>query len=327
MVKLYLYAFISALVFGLLLAPITIPVLRRLKFGQMIRKEGPQAHFKKSGTPTMGGIIFLVNMLIMTAFWGRFDATMLLALGVTTLYGILGFCDDFIKTVKKRSLGLKASQKLTGEVLIAVLLIGGACWGLGRGSGLALPFYEGFWPGGVTYYILAFILVAGVTNGVNLTDGLDGLAAGTCFFAYLGYGFIALSCIENPPFDQVNYVNLTVFAAVMAGICLAFLFFNFHPAKAFMGDTGSLLLGGGLAVLAILTGAELLLIVIGGVFVIETLSVMIQVTSFKLRGKRVFLMTPLHHHFEQKGWRETKVVLAFWLVGFLLMVCGLLIYF
>lgn len=327
MVKLYLYAFIGAVILGVILVPLTIPILRRLKFGQMIREEGPQSHLKKSGTPTMGGIVFVVILLISMLFWGEMDGTLLLALVITILYGLLGFADDFIKTVKRRSLGLKAYQKLLGEVVIAVLLIFGAVVGLGRGTGLALPFYDGFWPGGVVYLILAFILVAGVTNGVNLTDGLDGLAAGTSFFAYLGYSFIAISCVANPPFPDVNYINLTIFAAVMSGICLSFLVFNVHPAKVFMGDTGSLLLGGGLAVLAILTGAELLLVIFGGVFVIEALSVMIQVTSFKLRGKRVFLMTPIHHHFEQKGWRETRVVWVFWLMGFVFMVLGLLIYY
>ena len=175
--------------------------------------------------------------------------------------------------------------------------------------------------------MLAFILIAGVTNGVNLNDGLDGLAAGVSFFVYLGYAMISFYCIEHPPFSAVDYSALTVFAAVMAGICLSFLFFNRYPAKVFMGDTGSLFLGGGIAVISILTGTELLLIVMGGVFVIEVLSVMIQVIGFKLTGKRVFRMAPLHHHFEQLGWKETDVVLSFWAASFLLVVGGLLIYF
>ncbi len=327
MEKLLVYALVSAWIVGMILAPILIPLLRWLRFGQRIRREGPKEHLKKSGTPTMGGIIFIVNLLITAAFWADQTPTLYLAIGITTLYGLLGFADDLIKTVKKRSLGLRAWQKLSGEILIAVALIFITTTILGRGTELHLLFSDVVWDAGVFYYIIAFILAAGATNGVNLTDGLDGLAAGTCFFAYLGYGLIALNCVENPPFAQVDYVTLAIFAGVMAGICLAFLFFNHYPAKVFMGDTGSLFLGGGLAVLALLTGTELLLIVLGGVFVIETISVMIQVVSFKLTGKRVFRMAPLHHHFEISGWSERKVVHVFWFAGLVFVLLALMIYF
>lgn len=324
--KYLLFALVIAWGIGLLLIPTTIPLLKRLKFGQNIRADGPQQHLKKSGTPTMGGVAFALILVLSMLFLADIDATSLLAVGITLLYGLLGFLDDFIKTVKKRSLGLRAYQKMSGEIIIAALLIYVAVAILGRGTGLALPGY-GFTEIGIIYYVLAFILIAGVTNGVNLNDGLDGLAAGVSFFVYLGYALISFYCIEHPPFTAVDYTSLTVFAAVMAGICLSFLFFNRYPAKVFMGDTGSLFLGGGIAVLSILTGTELLLVVMGGVFVVEVLSVMIQVSGFKLTGKRVFRMAPLHHHFEQLGWKETNVVLLFWAASLFLVVCGLLLYF
>lgn len=327
--KQFLWPMITAVVIGIILGMIAIPILKKLNFGQNIRTDGPKAHLKKSGTPTMGGLIFIINMIVVTLFWGDFGATMWFAIIFTTLYGLLGLADDMIKTVFHRSLGLRAWQKMGGEILIAVLLIFLATIGLGRGTDLLLPF-AGSWEAGAFYYVLAFILVAGVTNGVNLNDGMDGLAAGTAFFAYLGYGIIAYSCISQPPVAGVSYVTLTVFAGAMAGLCLGFLVFNHHPAKVFMGDTGSLFLGGGLAVLSILTKTELLLIVIGGVYVIEALSVMIQVVGFKLTHKRVFPMAPIHHSFEvQNGlnWKETKVVFVFWLAAFVFMALALWIYF
>ena len=321
-----LFSLIAAWIMGIVAVWALIPLLVRLKFGQNIRGEGPKQHLKKSGTPTMGGIAFIVVLFIAMLLFGPYDESTLIVTGITILYGLLGFCDDFIKTVKKRNLGLRAYQKMLGEIAIAALLIYAAVEVLGRGTSLHIP-GAGFVELGIGYYVLAFVLIAGVTNGVNLNDGLDGLAAGVSFFVYLGYAMIANWCVEHPPFPSVNYGTLTVFAAVMAGICLAFLFFNHHPAKVFMGDTGSLFLGGGLAVLSILTGTELLLIVIGGVYVIEALSVIIQVTSFKLTGKRVFRMTPIHHHFEQLGWKETKVVVMFWLMAVVCVGLGLLLFF
>lgn len=320
-----LLALFAAWGVGMVVVPLLIPMLKRLKFGQNIRAEGPKQHLKKSGTPTMGGLAFLVILVLVMLIFGEYNFTKLLAVGITVLYGALGFLDDFIKTVKKRSLGLRAYQKMAGEIAIALFLILGSVMILGRGT--ALNLFGFVFDAGIFYYILAFILIAGVTNGVNLNDGLDGLAAGVSFFVYLGYGMIAYHCIDNPPFAGVDYVVLTAFAGVMAGICLAFLFFNHYPAKVFMGDTGSLFLGGGLAVLSILTGTEFLLVILGAVYVIEALSVMIQVGSFKLTGKRVFLMTPIHHHFEQLGWKETKVVVMFWVASLVCVGLGLVLYF
>ena len=309
----------------MVVVPLLIPMLKRLKFGQNIRAEGPKQHLKKSGTPTMGGLAFIFILILSMLIFGEYNFTKLMAVGITVLYGCLGFLDDFIKTVKKRSLGLRAYQKMAGEIAIALFLIIGSVTILGRGTELNL--FGFVFEAGVFYYVLAFILIAGVTNGVNLNDGLDGLAAGVSFFVYLGYGMIAYHCIEHPPIAGVDYAVLTAFAAVMAGICLAFLFFNHYPAKVFMGDTGSLFLGGGLAVLSILTCTEFLLVILGAVYVIEALSVMIQVTSFKTTGKRVFLMTPIHHHFEQLGWKETKVVIMFWVASLVCVAWGLVLYF
>ena len=323
--KQLILALIAAWGIGMVIVPMLIPMLKRLKFGQNIRAEGPKQHLKKSGTPTMGGLAFLVILVISMLIFGEYNFTKLLAVGITLLYGLLGFLDDFIKTVKKRSLGLRAKEKMAGEIAIALFLILGSVLILGRGTELNL--FGFVWDAGIFYYILAFILIAGVTNGVNLNDGLDGLAGGVSFFVYLGYGLISYHCIENPPFLGVDYGVLTAFCGVMAGLCLAFLFFNHYPAKVFMGDTGSLFLGGGLAVVSILTGTEFLLVIMGGVYVIEALSVMIQVVSFKTTGKRVFRMTPIHHHFEQLGWKETKVVVMFWAGSLACVVVGLMLYF
>jgi len=323
--KQLLLALFAAWGIGMVVVPLLIPMLKRLKFGQNIRAEGPKQHLKKSGTPTMGGLAFIFILILSMLIFGEYNFTKLMAVGITVLYGALGFLDDFIKTVKKRSLGLRAYQKMAGEIAIALFLIVGSVLILGRGTELNL--FGFVFEAGVFYYVLAFILIAGVTNGVNLNDGLDGLAAGVSFFVYLGYGMIAYHCIEHPPIAGVDYAVLTAFAAVMAGICLAFLFFNHYPAKVFMGDTGSLFLGGGLAVISILTCTEFLLVILGAVYVIEALSVMIQVASFKTTGKRVFLMTPIHHHFEQLGWKETKVVIMFWVASLLCVALGLVLYF
>lgn len=322
----FIFALAAAWIIGMILTKSLIPFLKRMKFGQNIREEGPKQHQVKSGTPTMGGLAFIIVLALSMLLLGNYNWTMYLAAGITILYGILGFLDDYIKTVKKRNLGLRAWQKMLGEIIIAALLIAGSVCLLGRGSAMVIPGL-GFTELGVFYYVIAFVLIAGVTNGVNLNDGLDGLAAGVSFFVYFGYGIICYHCMSNPVFEGVDYAVLTVFCAVMCGICLSFLFFNHYPAKVFMGDTGSLLLGGGLAVLAILTGTELLLILMGGVYVIEAASVIIQVASFKLRHKRVFLMTPIHHHFEQMGWKETKIVPMFWVCSFVFTGLSLLIYF
>ncbi|SHE62179.1 Phospho-N-acetylmuramoyl-pentapeptide-transferase [Seinonella peptonophila] len=311
---------------GVLLGPMVIPMLRRLKFGQSIREEGPEAHLKKAGTPTMGGAIILIAILLTALPFSSFvllnlnhkeyaiNSDLFFLLFATMGYGIIGFLDDYIKVVMKRSLGLTANQKLLGQLFIGLVLF----WVLMEvrvyqpdkyifsvtipGTGLAI---ELNW----LYLPLLLLMMIGSSNAVNLTDGLDGLLAGTAAVAYGAYAVIGMV--------QSNY-TVAIFSISVVGALLGFLVYNAHPAKVFMGDTGSLALGGGLAALAVITKTELLLPIIGGVFVVETLSVMIQVMSFKTRGRRIFRMSPLHHHFELVGWSEWRVVTTFWFVGLLL---------
>lgn len=310
------YAAAAAFVITIVAGPLVIPMLKRLKFGQSIREEGPKSHYAKSGTPTMGGVLILAALTISACIFVGGSMEVQLALFVTLGHGLIGFLDDFIKVVLKRNLGLKAKQKLLGQIVMAVALTYIAVNYIGRGTDLWIPVLGHTIDLGALYYVLIFFVLVGTTNAVNLTDGLDGLAAGTTAVAAIAY---ALVCMY---FQQTE---LAVFCMAVAGAALGFLKFNAHPAKVFMGDTGSLALGGALAAVAVLTKTEVLLILIGGVFVLEALSVIIQVISFKTTGKRVFLMSPIHHHFELSGWSETKVVAVFWSVGVLFSVLALAI--
>lgn len=310
------YAAIMAVIITMICGPLIIPLLSKLKFGQSIREEGPKSHYAKSGTPTMGGIIILVALVVPAIFFAGTSIEVWLALFVTLGHGIIGFLDDFIKVVLKRSLGLKAKQKLLGQIIMAIALAYIAINYMGRGTDLWVPIIGHTIDLGALYYVLIFFVLVGTTNAVNLTDGLDGLAAGTTTVAALAYAVI---CI------YFGKVELAIFCMAVAGATLGFLRFNAHPAKVFMGDTGSLALGGALAAVAVMTKTEALLVIVGGVFVIEALSVIIQVTSFKTTGKRVFLMSPIHHHFELSGWNETKVVTVFWLTGVFFSVIALTI--
>ena len=311
-----IYAAAMALAIALALGPVVIPVLRRLKFGQSIRAEGPQRHLAKAGTPTMGGVIILAALTIPTVVFAGKSAEAWLALIVTLGHGLIGFLDDYIKVVLKRNLGLKAREKLLGQIIMAVGLAYIATTYFGRGTDLWLPVFGVSFDFGVLYYIGIVLFIIYTSNAVNLTDGLDGLAAGTMFIAALAYALICLHLGQQP---------LAVFCVALAGAALGFLRFNAHPAKVFMGDTGSLAMGGALASIAVLTKTELLMVLIGGVFMIEGLSVIIQVASFKSTGKRVFKMSPIHHHFELSGWSETKVVKVFWLAGLLCAILALII--
>jgi phospho-N-acetylmuramoyl-pentapeptide-transferase len=299
-------------------------VLKRLKFGQSIREEGPQAHLKKAGTPTMGGVIILTAIVLTAVPLSSLtllnnndaiiNADLFFLVFATLGYGILGFLDDYIKVVMKRNLGLTANQKLLGQLFIGLVLF----WVLleVRTGGpnnyifsLDIPFTDLTIHLNWLYLPLLLLMMIGASNAVNLTDGLDGLLAGTAVSAYGAYAVIGI--LQSNP-------TVTIFSVAVVGALLGFLVFNANPAKVFMGDTGSLALGGGIAALAVITKTELLLPIIGGIFVIETLSVMIQVTSFKFRGKRVFRMSPLHHHFELCGWSEWRVVTTFWFFGLVL---------
>lgn len=310
---------IVAFITTVVLSPLFIPFLRRLKFGQSIREEGPKSHQKKSGTPTMGGLMILVSVIITTLIMtGKFvtpDTKTYLLLFVTIGYGLIGFLDDFIKVVLKRNLGLTSKQKLVGQLIIALVFY----YGLVQmdyptyiqipGSDIQIPF-------GIFYFVLIVFMLVGGSNAVNLTDGLDGLLAGTAAIAFGAFAILAWGHGE---------FQVAIFSVSVVGAVLGFLVFNAHPAKVFMGDTGSLALGGAIATIAILLKLELLLIIIGGVFVLETLSVIIQVISFKTTGKRVFKMSPLHHHYELIGWSEWRVVVTFWLVGILFATIGIYI--
>ncbi len=301
-----LLSFGAAFIIALVLGPLVIPILHRLKFGQSIREEGPQRHLAKAGTPTMGGIILLLAMVIPTLLFARPSTELWLVLFITIGHGVIGFLDDFIKVVLKRSLGLKARQKLLGQIVMAAGLILFTGLNGGIDTTIWIPFSTLQLDIGMFYYIFVFFMLVGTTNAVNLTDGLDGLAAGITVFSALAFAVICF---------QLGKYSLAVFCLSLAGSCLGFLKYNAYPAKVFMGDTGSLALGAALAAVAYFTKTELLLVIIGGVYVIEALSVIIQVISFKSTGKRVFLMSPIHHHFELKGWSEQRVVLSFWLAG------------
>lgn len=299
----------------LLLAPFFIPLLHKLKFGQSIRTEGPASHKVKSGTPTMGGIFLIAGVVAGTLYGAKFTAEIFLALFIMLGHFALGFTDDYIKVVKKRNLGLKARQKLLGQIIIALVTMFIAMDSLGLPPTLRIPITGSEIEIGFFYYVLIFLALVGASNAVNLTDGLDGLAAGTVAIASSCYAVI---CILT------GHDELAIFCATIVGACIGFLKFNFHPAKVFMGDTGSLALGGAFAAMGILTHTELFLPIVGFVFVCEALSVILQVISFQSTGKRIFRMSPIHHHFELGGWKETKVVFVFWTVGLIAGIVGLL---
>lgn len=319
-----------ALIITLVLGPFMIPVLRILKFGQTIRDDGPKRHLKKAGTPTMGGIIFLVGIIASSLVTAEQPTSleMVTLVGITLGFGLIGFIDDFIKVVLHRSLGLRAYQKLIGQFGLAFVLMWVSIHWLGRGTDVAIPFTSIHLELGWFYYCLISLVIVVMTNAVNLTDGLDGLAAGSTMFAGISYVVIALlAAIQGGGVAVLAHeTDMAVFAAALVGGCLGFMRFNAYPARIFMGDTGSLALGGALVSLAVLTKSELVLIVIGGLYALEALSVIIQVISFQTRGKRVFRMSPLHHHFELGGWGEWKVVLAFWAASLICAIIGIIAY-
>ncbi|MDY0408106.1 phospho-N-acetylmuramoyl-pentapeptide-transferase [Virgibacillus soli] len=310
-----------AFLFTVLFSPIFIPFLRRLKFGQSIREEGPKSHMKKSGTPTMGGIMIIFSVVVTSLIMAMkltdtISYELWLLLFVLLGYGLLGFLDDFIKVAMKRNLGLTSKQKMIGQVIIALIFFY-IIQIHDFSTAIQIPGTSIQWDIGWGYALLIIFMLVGSSNAVNLTDGLDGLLAGTAAIAFGAFGILAWFSSQQ--------IEITIFSLTVVGALLGFLVFNAHPAKVFMGDTGSLALGGAIAAIAILTKLEILLVIIGGVFVIETLSVIIQVISFKTTGKRVFRMSPLHHHYELLGWSEWRVVTTFWLVGLLFAALGIYI--
>lgn len=329
-------AFISlavAAVIAAVIMPLWIRVMRIEHFGQQVRADGPEQHLIKQGTPTMGGVVILVALAITCLVMGRLTAELALVLIATLSTGVLGLIDDLTSVTHGRSLGLTPHAKMIGLTLICVFFCllsinwcgvepvvrfpGGLSVDLGvltttvdiAGEPFHIPWL---------YMIFTWLLIVGLSNAVNLTDGLDGLAGGTSMIAMLVMAAVCFICNDS---------NLTIFCAACAGACLGFLWFNCYPASIFMGDTGSLALGAALACVAVMTNTEVVSLIVGGLFIIETLSVMIQVVSFKLTGKRVFLMAPIHHHFEKKGWAETKVVIRFWIIAAAFGALGLAVFF
>lgn len=313
-----LMPFVSSFALTIMVMPMFIGYFRMKQIGQVTRDEGPKWHEVKTGTPTMGGVVFIIATLITAVWVGIWQGALTLSLGlllfILALYGVLGFLDDFIKVFKKRNLGLTSKQKLIGQI------IGGIIFFIvfkyeGLATKIAFPFI-GSIDIGWLYGIFVIFWLVGFSNAVNLTDGLDGLVAGTASIAYGTYAVIAW---------HQQQTDILIFCVTIVGGLVGFFFFNKKPAKIFMGDVGSLALGGGLAAVSILLHQEWSLLLIGLIFVIETASVMIQVTSFKLTGKRVFKMSHIHHHFEMSGWSEWRVVLTFWSVGLLAAIVALLV--
>lgn len=310
-----LFSAFAALILGALI----LPVLRRLKAGQTIREEMHASHQVKAGTPTMGGIIFVVPAVLATLLFSPRDTESLIRMGIalalTVGHGLVGFADDYIKVVLKRSLGLRAREKLISQVVLAAILGFGAVDVLKLGTDVTLPYIDyTITLGRPLYYLLVLIIVWGTANAVNFTDGIDGLLAGCSIIVFTFYA-VLVSAVKG-------YFDLAVLGTALVGGCFGFLRYNAHPARVFMGDVGSFALGGALAAMAVLTKTEFLLVIVGGLFVAETLSVILQVASFKLTGRRIFKMAPLHHHFELLGWSEGKVLRWFWTTCIVLAVLG-----
>lgn len=325
---------VLAVVACVALFPLWIKMLRYRNIGQQVRADGPQGHLIKQGTPTMGGVLIILVVTAIYVLMGNFGRLSLLALAAVIACGALGFLDDWSKVARERSLGLTPRIKIAGQGAIALLFgLLAVNWGHVSsevlipmtGVSLDLGVYTSIFQLGSyvivvpwLYLGLVFLMMISTTNTVNLSDGLDGLAAGTITIVMLAYAGIAF---------RQDHLDIALLAAAAAGACVGFLWYNSHPADIFMGDTGSLGLGAGLAALAIITKTELLFVLIGGIYVIQGLSVILQVASYKLTGKRIFKMAPIHHHFEMLGWSETKVMVRFWVVTGILAGAGFALYF
>ena len=303
----------------IILGPIFIPMLARFKFGQTVRDEGPQSHLAKNGTPTMGGVMMIVAILITGLTRATISKGLIVGLICIVGFGFVGFLDDFIKIKMKRSLGLKAYQKIILQFALALYIAYYQYSASPSATQLVIPFTNHIINLGIWYIPFMMIFIIGTVNAVNLTDGLDGLASGVTLIVSCFFVLFAVS---------ISNSDVAILAAATAGACLGFLGFNAYPAKVFMGDTGSMALGGAVVAFATLTNSPLLIVIVGFIYLAEALSVMIQVTYFKLtNGKRIFKMAPLHHHFEQCGWPETRVVFVFWIVTVVLCWIGVLAVF
>lgn len=324
---------LTALFIALLVGPTMIRRLSQYKVGQVVRNDGPQSHLSKSGTPTMGGALVLVAIAFSTLLWGDLSNRYVwLVLLVTIGFGAIGWWDDYLKLVKKNTRGLPARQKYLYQSLIgltaALYLYFTAT--LPIETQLVFPFFKHMlWPLGPFFILVAYFVIVGTSNAVNLTDGLDGLAIlpAVMVAAALGIFAYATGNWQFATYLSIPYVSgtgeIAVFCSAMVGAGLGFLWFNTYPAQVFMGDVGALSLGAALGIIAVIVRQELILFLMGGIFVLETVSVILQVASFKLTGKRIFRMAPIHHHFELKGWPEPRVIVRFWIITFILVLCGL----
>jgi phospho-N-acetylmuramoyl-pentapeptide-transferase len=320
------YATITAMLISFIFGSMFIRYLKRKQVKESIRDDGPQTHFTKEGTPTMGGLLILIAIVVPTLLWADLtNIYILLILLVTAWMGLLGFLDDYLKAVKKQKKGIVARKKFVGQILLGLIL--GAILYFKPPDPLfntatGLPFFKNLYLDfGLLYIPFVVVVITGSSNAVNLTDGLDGLAiglVGICALGFAGLSYIS-GRIDFTGYLDIEYFKdageLTIYCGALVGACLGFLWFNSNPAQVFMGDTGALALGGALGTIALLIKKEIILVIIGGVFVAEAISVIIQVLYFKLTGKRVFKMAPLHHHFELCGWPEHKVTVRFWIVG------------
>jgi phospho-N-acetylmuramoyl-pentapeptide-transferase len=315
-----LIAGMGSLLICMFLGPKFIDLLREREFGQQIREEGPAGHAAKAGTPTMGGLLIMVSVLVPFLILGQFDTETLAVVGTMLASAALGFADDLMKITRRRSLGVSGKTKLGVQVVMAIVL-----WYIATHTGhphlsdtVRFRISDASVNIGYAYPVLVFLVLAGATNGVNLTDGLDGLAAGCSAIVLLAYTAMT--------FITTGQDDLALVCSCLVGACVGFLWFNSFPAGIFMGDTGSLGLGGAIAALAVMTKTEVLLLITGGIFVIEALSVLIQVVAFQRFRKRVFLMAPVHHHFELMAWSETKIILRFWIIAAISAAIGFTLY-
>ena len=323
-------ATLTSLFICLVLGPWLIRKLSELRIGQPIREIGPD-HQAKEGTPTMGGLLILFSLLVSVLLWSELDQRMVwILVGLTAGYGVLGFTDDYKKVTQGSSAGISARTKLVWQIVFALGVAIAIYTDPAFDKELAVPFFKNFTPNiGIFYVPLAAFIIVAASNGVNLTDGLDGLAIGPVMITAATFLLLSYAAGHTGIAEYLNikYVpgsgQLAIFCGAMVGGSLGFLWFNASPAELFMGDVGSLALGGALGTIAVLIRQEILLAVVGGIFVVETMSVIIQVASFKLTGKRVFLMAPIHHHFEKLGWAEQKIVVRFWIVSIILALVAL----
>jgi len=328
-----LLAGVLAMVISILSGPKFIDFLRKNEFGQQIREEGPKGHVVKQGTPAMGGLLIMIAMAVPFLVFSERTVPAVMAFFVTLGCAAIGFVDDWTKVSRRRSLGLAGRWKLVwlGAITLVVGIVAARGLDTPLTTDVYLPLLDVDLPLSWGWYVLLFVIIAGASNGVNLTDGIDGLAAGTTTIAILTYTAMSLvaalaSIRAVGAADQVD-LDLAILGASLVGASIGFLWYNAFPAEVFMGDTGSMGLGGALAAFAIMTKTEILLILIGGIFLIEALSVIVQVISFKRFGRRVLLMAPLHHHFEMKAWSETKITVRFWIVTAILCACGFVLYY